>query len=401
MARGLTVRAIETAKIASARREVPDGLLTGLYLVVQPTGKRAWCVRYRHNGRSRKLTIGPWPAVDLSAARNLGAKALRAAAEGRDPATEKKQARAMRADGIEAVASRFIELHCRRANRPRTAEETARLLKLHVLPRWRGRLVGEITRRDVLEILDLVVEAGTPIAANRTLSAVRKMFNWCVARDIITVSPCAGVKPPTPERSRDRVLTDSELRLVWQAAGAIGYPFGSAVELLILTGQRRDEVAKMEWSEVDLNARLWILPRGRVKNNQQHEVPLSDAAVAVLGEFPRIGTRFAFTTTGECASNGYSKNKRRLDALLPPDMPPWRLHDLRRTVASGMARLGINLPVIEKVLNHSSGSFAGIVGVYQRHSFAEEKRVALNVWGRFVGGLVSEVPPTKVVALRG
>jgi integrase len=180
---------------------------------------------------------------------------------------------------------------------------------------------------------------------------------------------------------------------VWRAAEKISGPFGALVELLALTGQRRDEVAGMRWHELDLEGRLWTLPRGRVKNDQGHEVPLSAAAVAILKSLPRIAdSPFVFTTNGTAPSSGYSKGKRRLDELLPREMAPWRLHDLRRTVASGMARLGINLPVIEKVLNHGSGSFAGIVSVYQKHSFADEKRAALDAWGQHVERLVSGKP---------
>src|SRR5262249_47187333 len=156
---------------------------------------------------------------------------------------EKAHERIARPDTVEAVAKVFIERHCLRANRPRTAVETERLLDLHVLPRWRSRLIRDITRRDVLDLLDRVVDSGKPIAANRVLSATRKMFNWAVGRDIIAASPCSGVKPPSPETSRDRVLADSELRAVWHAADKIGGPYGALVKLLILTGQRRDEVA--------------------------------------------------------------------------------------------------------------------------------------------------------------
>jgi integrase len=388
MKRPLTVRTVETARSGKARREIPDAHMPGLYLVVQPSGTKSWAVRYRHNGQTRKHTLGTYPAVDLKAARTLGGKALRTAAEGRDPGREKAQARSAQRDTIERVSAQFIERHCRRANRPRTAQETERLLRLHVLPRWRGRIVHEITRRDVLDMLDRIVDGGAPIAANRALAAVRKMFNWAVARDIIAISPCAGVKPPTTERSRDRVLSDGELRAVWLAADEMRWPFGSLVQLLILTGQRRDEVARITWDELDLEQKLWTLPRERVKNDEAHEVPLSRKAISIISAMPRLGDRFVFTTNGKSPSSGYSKGKRRLDALLPPDMPSWRLHDLRRTVASGMARLGINLPVIEKVLNHASGSFAGIVGVYQRHTFANEKRKALEAWGSFVQKIV-------------
>ena len=215
---------------AAVRREIPDSHMPGLYLVVQPSGAKGWAVRYRHQGVSRKHTIGSYPQLDLKTARTLGGKALRAAAEGRDPGREKRRARATKADSIDHVVAEFLDRHVRRSNRPRTAQETERLLRLHVLPRWRGRIVHEITRRDVLDVLDRVVDGGAPIAANRTLAAVRKLFNWCVARDILSVSPCAGVKPPTAERSRDRVLSDDELRLVWQAADKIGWPFGPAGE---------------------------------------------------------------------------------------------------------------------------------------------------------------------------
>ena len=397
MRTAFTVRAVEAMRPGITRREIPDAHMPGLYLVIQPSGAKSWAVRYRHQGQTRKHTLGSYPAIDLKAARQLGARALRGAAEGRDPGREKAQVRSARIDSIEHVAAQFIERHCKRSNRPRTAQETERLLRLHVLPRWKGRKISEITRRDVLDVIDRVIDDGAPIAANRVLAAVRKMLNWAVARDIITASPCAGVKPPTPERSRDRKLSDDELRLVWLAGEQVGWPFGPLIHLLILTGQRRDEVAKMEWREVDIEHQLWTLPRERVKNNEPHEVPLSSAAIAILSGVPQIGGHFVLTTSGKVPSSNYSKSKHQLDALLPPNMPPWRLHDLRRTVASGMARLGINLPVIEKVLNHASGSFAGIVGVYQRHSFADEKRRALEAWGGFVDGVLTHGVPCQPI----
>jgi integrase len=398
----LTIRSVEAMKPRPVRQEIPDSFLPGLYLIQQPSGAKGWAVRYRHHGQSRKLTLGSYPALGLKDARELGAKALRAVAEGRDPGREKIAARVAKADSVDRVVEEFLERHVRRSNRPRTAQETQRLLRQHVLPRWRGRMVHDITRRDVLDILDRVVDGGAPIAANRVFAAVRKFFNWCVARDIHAASPCAGVKPPTAERSRDRVLSDDELRLVWAAADKLGGTFGPLVKLLALTGQRRDEVARMRHDELDLDARLWTLPPTRTKNNQPHEVPLSKAALAVLQNVPHTASSpFVLTTNGGASpASGYSKNKRRLDALLPADMPAWRLHDLRRTCASGLARLGINLPVIEKVLNHSSGSFAGIVGVYQKHSFADEKRQALQTWGDFLTALIAGMPG-KVVRLRG
>jgi integrase len=404
MAQTLTTRTVETLKPGIERREIADRHLPGLYLVIQPSGAKSWAVRYRHQGRPRKHTIGGYPIFDLAKARAAAGAALRAVAEGRDPGREKAQTRARSAgalspDTIAAVAAQFIERHYERAGKHRAAVATRRQLDLHVLPRWRGRLAKDISRRDVIDLLDAVVDSGRPIAANRLLATVRKMFNWAVERDILPASPCTGVRPPSDERSRDRVLTDPELRNVWLAADQLGGSFGALVKLLALTGQRRDEVARMQWSEIDLEARLWLLPPERVKNGRAHEVPLGAAAIAVLKALPRIGDRFVLTTNGEAPASNYNRNKHRLDALLPADMPGWVLHDLRRTVASGMARIGINLPVIEKCLNHVSGSFGGIVSVYQRHNFADEKRRAFDAWGAFVTGLVSDQPRQNVTRL--
>jgi integrase len=224
------------------------------------------------------------------------------------------------------------------------------------------------------------------------------MFAWAVSRDIIAASPCAGVKPPAAETSRDRVLSDDELKTVWRACDKVGWPFGPMVKLLALTAQRRDEVAEMRWSEIDFKARTWTLARERVKNDQTHVVPLSDAAIEILQALPEIKGKgehdFVFTTTGATPVAGFSRAKNRLDGAIleSVDRAPdhWTFHDLRRTAASGMARLGVNLPVIEKVLNHTSGSFAGVVGIYQRHSFAEEKMTALQTWGRYLNQLVND-----------
>jgi integrase len=396
MAKGLTVRAVEVAT-AKERREIPDGYLRGLFLIVQPTGAKSWAVRYRHQGRSRKHTLGPYPALDLKNAREIGAKALRAVAEGRDPGREKAQFR--QPNSIELVVEQFLALHVRQFNRPKTARETERLLRRYVLPHWRGRSIDNIARRDVIEVLDRVVENGTPIMANRVLAATGKLFSWALSRDILAASPCAGVKRPAKERPRERVLTDDELKLVWEAAEQIGFPFGKVFQMLILTGQRLNEVGRVSWSEIKLEQRLWTLPPERVKNEKEHEVPLSSAALDILTSVPRLSDKIVFTTNGRTAASGFSKAKLRIDALAPTK-EPWRLHDLRRTVASGMARLGINLPVIEKVLNHASGSFAGIVGVYQRHTFADEKRAALQAWGNFVAALIEGKHAERIVRLR-
>jgi integrase len=439
MTKALTVTRVDNAKATSSRQEIPDGLLVGLYLVVQPSGAKSFAVRYRYAGQPRKLTIGAYPAITLEAARAIGGKALRAAAEGRDPAREKQDAKGDakrqaaeeirgKRDLFENVARDFIERHAMKSNRETTWRETARILGFKpdpdnagkllvvepqkgkpstVLQLWNGRKVQDITKRDVITLLDTVRDRA-PVMANRNLAAIRKLFNWCLARDVIQVSPCTLIEPPAPERSRDRILSDDELRLVWNAADSDGWPFGPLVKLLVLTGQRLAEVGGMRWDELDLDARVWTLPAPRVKNDERHEVPLSDAAIAIINTLPRIKTTkgFVFATRSDAAVSGFSRAKDRLDDAVKASLtkgakPPehWTFHDLRRTMASGMARLGIQLPVIEKVLNHTSGSFRGIVGVYQRHSSAEEKRTALDAWASHVESVVSGKQRVNVIPL--
>jgi integrase len=424
MAKALTVKTIENAKPGNSRREVPDGALPGLYLIVQATGARSWALRYRVGGRPRKLTLGAFPAVDLVGARERARAAMRAVAEGRDPGDEKKAARRKAAAGddtIEAVALKFIERYAKRSTRETSWIETARILGLRpdpedpaklvrkdgggdVLSRWKGRTVHDIKRADVIELLDGVVDRGSPIMANRVLAAVRKMFAWAASRDIVAASPCAGVAPPAPEIERDRVLGDDELRAVWGACDRIGWPFGPMAKLLILTAQRRDEVAEMRWTEIDFAARTWTLPRGRVKNDKAHVVHLSDAALGILRSLPRTkGSDLVFTTTGATPVTGFSRAKNRIDATILADncrsLDRWTLHDLRRTSATGMAeRLKIAPHVVDKILNHKTGTIKGVAAIYNRAEYAEERRAALEAWGRYVENLVTPAP-ANVVAL--
>lgn len=391
----LTTKAVEAIKPTTDRREIPDALLPGLYLIVQPSGARSWAVRYRHNGAPRKHTLGSYPKLDLKTARELGAKALRVAAEGRDPGHDKKQERGTT---VGDVVAQFLDRHCRHNHSPRTLKESERLLRLYVLSRWSDRPARNISRAEVREMLDKLMADGTPVLANRVHSITRKFFGWAAEHEIIPASPVAGLKAPAVEKSRDRVLTDQELRAVWNAAERADPIYGAMVRLLVLTGQRRGEVAGMEWAELDLKNRLWSLPGARTKNGRAHDVPLSRQAIAIINGLPRTSERYLFSPTGNAAINGFGKPKDRLDVLC--GFADWTVHDLRRTVASGMARLGIGLPTIERVLNHVSGSFAGIVGVYQRHDFATEKRAALDAWGRHVAAIIDGRTASNVAPLR-
>ena len=242
-------------------------------------------------------------------------------------------------------------------------------------------------------MLEGIVDRGAPFTANRALAVLTRLGNWAVEREIIAASPFDRIKPPTVETSRERVLSDDEIRLLWPAFDAVGHPFGPFGKLLLLTGARRAEVAGMRWSEVDLAAKTWTLPGARTKNGHEHVVPLSDAAMRVLQDLPRIGDKpdgFIFTTTGKTPVSGYSHAKAAIDRAVSAEVAPWALHDLRRTVATNLQKLGVRLEVTEAVLNHVSGSRAGIVGIYQRHNWKDEKRAALTAWAARVAAIVGE-----------
>ncbi|ACK84216.1 tyrosine-type recombinase/integrase [Methylorubrum extorquens] len=406
----LTARAVELAKPdPGKRREVPDAALPGLYLVVQPAGGKSWAVRYRAAGKPRKLTLGPYPRLGLADAREAARTALHAVAEGRDPAGEKQAARvevaAVQTMRFGAVAADYIERYAKPRNRSWRETESFLTRTLDATDKWQEKDVRAIGRKDVRDALDAVVARGASIHANRLFAALRRFFAWTVERGILDASPMAGLKPPSPEISRDRVLTDAELVAVWKAAGEVGYPFGPVVQLLILTGQRRSEVVEAEWREFDLDGATWTIPRERAKNDRAHVVPLAPQAVKILRCIPCVGTRsrLLFTTTGETAFSGVSKATDRLQGLSAKHLPegievePWRLHDLRRTFASGCARLGVAVHVVEKALNHVSGTHSGIVGVYQRHSYGDERRCAMELWAAHLDGLVGGA--AKVVKL--
>jgi hypothetical protein len=252
MAKPLTVKQIEALKIPVRRVEIPDGITVGLYLVMQPTGRKSWAVRFRMGGKSKKHTLGAYPQINLSAARELARTALAAVAEGRDPSGKiaERESPAVSITVSRAVDD-FLKRYVNANNRSSTGKETSRLLTKELLAPFGDRDLMSVTRRDVADRLDSIVDRGAQIGANRTLAAMRRFFNWCVERDYLDASPCARIKAPAVERTRERVLSDWEIALIWEASGRIGWPFGHFIKLLILTAQRRSEVAGMRRLELD------------------------------------------------------------------------------------------------------------------------------------------------------
>ena len=391
---------------ATGQAEHPDDLVPGLRLRIGKSGRKAWIVRARLHGRSKNVTLGQYPAIGLADARDKARSVLIDLARGVGPVVESpREAQAREADLMEHALDEFHRRHSMVKNRPTTAAETRRMIEVRVKPMFSGRRIQEVKRQDIARFLDGIADGGAPVLANRAFSLMRKFFNWAIQRGYVEHSPCAGLEPPTKEISRDRVLSDDELRLVWLAAERIGWPFGSMVKLLILTGQRRGEVAGMRWDE--LQGDMWIIRRERVKNGREHAVPLAGQALDILPNLPRLGdSPLIFTTNGKTSVSGFSKGKRHIDAAVKAiageddPLDPWTLHDLRRTFASGCARLGQPIHVVERALNHASGTFAGIVSVYQKHDFADERRRAMDAWAQHVVGLIEGKPADNIVPMR-
>lgn len=389
---------------ASGRAEYFDSVMTGLSLRVTDKGRKSWTVMYRHGGRLRRMTIGAYPAFDLKAAREAAGAALQEVAKGNDPALERAEKKAARQDLFADVAADFVEKYAKRQQR--SWKETERIFAKYVTPKWRKRPIASITHRDMLDLLDGM--DATPIMANRTLAAVRKLFNWAVGRRIIGATPVAGIEPPGKEKERDRVLDDNEIKTLWAGCDELGEPFGPLIRTLLLTAQRRDEVAGMRWQDIDLVAEepIWTLPREFTKADRAHEVPLSPAVVEILKGQPRIRVKdengntkdgsYVFMTgrRGDVPISGFSVAKRRIDEIT--GLEGWTYHDLRRTAASGMARLNVPPHVLSRVLNHSPKSRESVTALYNRHAYTPEKRHALDSWARHLETLTAPVDDNVV-----
>jgi integrase len=372
MRKALSVKAIEAFKPKVKRYEVHDLLCPGFSLRVFPTGRKVFTVKYRYGLTQRRLPLGVHPRISLAEARNKAIEALRLVDEGIDPAARRRQLSMT----VESVCADFIRQYARPRNR--SWREAERIMDREFVSVFGQRDIREIKRFDVLEILDAAVARGSTYQANRILATIRKLYNWCIERGIVDSSPIVGMKAPTKEISRERVLDDDELKALLRACRNDAYPFRQYVPLLLATATRRAELAEMRWSEIDGDK--WVIPAERAKNGKPHVVPLSTFAQEVLAEVPRfLDCDFVFTTTHRSPVSGFSKMVRRLSE--GSNTTGWRLHDLRRTAASGMARLRVAPHVIERVLNHISGTISGVAAVYNRYGYDDEKADALQQWG--------------------
>jgi integrase len=411
--------------------DVRDGELRGLVVTVLPSGRKQFTVRYRYRGTQRRFLVGEYPGISLAKARKLARAAQTAIDHGDDPVGDRQIAKAKRTDTIATLAADYLRLHARKFKR--SADEDERILNVEVLPRWHDRSVRELTRRDVRALIERIAERA-PVMANRVLAVVRKMLNFAVDHDWIDANPAARVKKPAPEASRDRVLTADEIRRLWRllshfpttterpapgrkrAQGKTDDPLcpvspwlAAALKVRLLTAQRGGEVARMRWSDLELERSKdgkitcgwWTIPGEFTKNSEPHRVPITaEVAAIVAGQEPKEGDErgtYVFARDGGAAA--VDRSKKASAALARVLGIDFRGHDLRRTAATGMAESGVPREHISRVLNHVEGG-ARATRIYDRHTYDNEKRIALETWERRLRAILSEKPtPAGVVSL--
>lgn len=395
----LTDRTVAALACPPGRKDIMlfDADLKGFGVRVTAGGRRVWLHQYRVGAKVRRRPLGDWPNMTAAAARKAAERSRGAARGGADPVAERKAARAAALAGEAAARARkaadsftvdvligdWQRLHL--AERSRSYQQEApRRLRAGLASRL-ATPAAELDRAAAVEALDAAKGAQGPIAANRIRAYARACFGWAVKRGTIPASPFANMPAPAQETSRDRVLSDAELGRLWRASDRLAEPWRGIIRTLLLTGQRRGEVAGMAWGELAPDLSVWTIPAARAKNGRAHDVPLSPAVAHVLRTTPRVaGCGLVFSHGRPNAPSGFGRAKLRLDELVHPALPAWTLHDLRRSLATGLQRAGVRLEVTEAVLNHVSGSRSGIVGVYQRHAWTDEKRAALDAWAEHI-----------------
>ena len=381
-----------------------DDECPGLGVRLQGSARR-WIVRYRvaGNPKQKQITLGPLVGMPLRRAREAAVEYTGTAKRGIDKATvemakaeEAHRLQRSRAEGrLGLIVDRYLQ-HAESYLRPSTFKETKRYLAVAWQP-MHDEVVTELDTRAIIARLETIATDSGPVTANRARSALSQCMSWAAARGIIHRNPLIGTRAIAVEKPRERVLSNDEIAKLWAETDRAG-DFAAIIRLLLLTGQRREEVAAMRWSEIDLERRLWEIPGTRTKNHRPHQVPLSNQALAILEALERRESRDLVFGTGKAGFSGFGQSKARSDRR--SGLREWRVHDLRRTAVTGMAEIGLQPHVIEAVVNHVSGHKSGVAGIYNRASYAEEKRRALQAWADAVEAVVSgKAASSNVVAL--
>jgi integrase len=389
----LTDRAMKAMKPAppGTRKMIWDAAVPSFGVRVSEHGKLTFVVMRRLNGRLLRRSLGQYPIMPLAVARKAALSALRDISEGIDPKQKKaaeRRAQARReANSFASVAEQFIARHVRKL---RSAAEIEAAIRRELIGRWGDKPIAEISRRDVIALVEGIADPGHRVMARKVFAFAGKLFNWALARELVEHSPCGAVRISEltgKQEPRQRVLSDAEIRALWQATGTLGYPAQPFVRLLLLTGQRLREVAEAKWNEFDFEKALWTIPPERMKGDAAHEVPLAAMAVEILKGLPLwAGGDFVFSTTGgERPISSFSKMKLRVDAAMAEPIAAWRFHDLRRTLRTGLGALPVPTNVAELCVAHAQ---PGLHKIYDRHGYRDEKRRAFELWATRLRDLV-------------
>jgi integrase len=383
---------ITALKPRHSKYELFDNRVGGLSVQVYPSGKKSFCLNYRVAGSPtrKRMRFGDPKVMTINEARATATQLKEKARSGIDPNEERKEAVKAQAsqqeNTIANLADAFVERYCIGTETEpnlKTWKEYKRTLEGYVLPRWRNRQVESIARKDITALLDAIEDANGPYQANRVLAVVRKMFNWLLSRGVIEQTP-VSIGIARKEKPRDRVLTDDEIVEFWKGCEKSAYPFGKLFQLLLITGQRREEVANMRWSEIDFNENVWSLPAHSNKMSRKHLVPLSPMAVDLLNSLPRFENcdlLFPSKVSNDRPVSGHSKAKNRICQL----ETAWQLNDLRRTVRTNLGRLEVDYIINNKVLGHIDQS---VEGHYDHHDYLKQKRDALEKWAVLLTSII-------------
>jgi integrase len=399
--RGLTAK-------SQPHEPIWDQTLRGFGIRIGDHGGVSFFAMARRRGGNRnpiRLQVGRYPTISLAEARERARALLRDLQDGIDPRERKAEQQrieaARQASRFAAVAEQFIQRHVAKA---RTANAIELRIRRELIVRWSDRPIAEITRADVVRMVDEIIDRGHPEAARQTFAYAKRLFRWAVARDVLHHAPTdhlnatdlIGAKKP-----RQRLLTDHELRLIWRAAAQAPYPDGPYVQLLLLLGVRRSELGQAVWGEFDLDRALWTIPPARMKSDEGFTAPLPPRAVEVLRSLPRFTSDYVFTARGARPLNDFGTVKQRLDRTIADlnggePLARWTLHDCRRTFRTGLSTLNIAPHIAELCLAHRQ---PGLARIYDLHRFDAEKRHALNAWAARLLAIV-EPRPDKVTPLR-
>lgn len=353
--------------------QVQDSKEIGFGIRVNPKGSKTFFLSYRLNGKQRRYKIGRYPDISLADARKEARKLKGLIAQGNDPAAKQEVNNPLFQDFLEDFINRYAK------KKTQNWKETDRILRKEFLPSLKNKRMREIKKTDLIECINRIVDRGSMTMANQAHRAISKVFNWSVEQGILDFSPYEGAKQPGKNITRDRVLTDDELQKIWRASDQVCQQYGTIIKLLILTGQRRNEVCNMRYSDLDFDQKLWSIPGTLTKSGKPQQVPLSKSVIQIIKKIPKLHPEFIFPARGKKRSTTCSsKWKRTLDEI--SGVKEWKQHDLRRTVATGMQRLGVKREVTKSLLNHTENTVSDVTSIYTKYDYLKEKREALKSW---------------------